>query len=44
MCRDVEQIESMRNACKILIRKPEVKRSLERPRHRWEDNVKIIIN
>jgi hypothetical protein len=24
------------------VSKPEVKRPLERPRHRWEDNIKII--
>jgi hypothetical protein len=28
-----------RNACKILIGKPEGKRSLRRPRHRWEHNI-----
>jgi hypothetical protein len=26
---------------KILVRKPEGKRPFGRPRHRWEDNVKI---
>jgi hypothetical protein len=30
-----------RNACRILVGKPEGKRSLGRPRHRWEDNIKI---
>jgi hypothetical protein len=30
----------MRNGCKILVGKPEVKRPLGRPRHRWE-NIKI---
>jgi hypothetical protein len=31
-----------RNAYKILIGKPEGSRSLlERPRHRWEDNIKM---
>jgi len=29
----------MRNAYKILVRKPEGKRLLGRPRHRWEDNI-----
>jgi hypothetical protein len=29
----------MRNAYKILVRKPEGKRLLRRPRHRWEDNI-----
>jgi hypothetical protein len=31
----------MRNTYKILVGKPEVKRPLRRPRHRWEDNIKI---
>jgi hypothetical protein len=30
-----------RNACRILMRKPERKRPLGRPRHRWEDNIKM---
>jgi hypothetical protein len=30
-----------RNACKILVGKPEGKRTLGRPRHGWEDNIKI---
>jgi hypothetical protein len=29
----------MRNAYKILVGKPEGKRSLVRPRRRWEDNI-----
>jgi hypothetical protein len=31
----------MRNAYKILIRKPEGKRPLGRPRCRWEDNIRM---
>jgi hypothetical protein len=31
----------MRNAYKILIRKPEWKRPLGRPGHRWEDNITL---
>jgi hypothetical protein len=31
----------MRNANKILVGKSDGKRSLGRPRHRWEDNIKI---
>jgi hypothetical protein len=31
-------MEEMRNAYKILSRKPEVKRPLGRTRYRWEDN------
>jgi hypothetical protein len=27
---------------RFLVRKPERKRPLERPRYRWEDNIKII--
>jgi hypothetical protein len=30
-----------RNAYRILVRKPEGKRPLRRPRHRWVDNIKI---
>jgi hypothetical protein len=30
-----------RNAYRILVRKPEGKRPLGRPRHRWVDNIKI---
>jgi hypothetical protein len=31
----------MRNACKILVRKPERKRPVGRPRYKWEDNIKV---
>jgi hypothetical protein len=34
-------MEEMRNAYQILVRKPEGKRSLRRPRHRWEYNIKM---
>jgi hypothetical protein len=30
-----------RNACRILLGKPEGKRPLERPRRRWVDNIKL---
>jgi hypothetical protein len=30
-----------RSVYRILVRKPEGKRSLGRPRHRWEDNIKM---
>jgi hypothetical protein len=30
-----------RNACRILVGKPKGKRPLRRPRHRWEDNIKM---
>jgi hypothetical protein len=31
----------MRNAYTILVGKPERKRPLGRPKHRWEDNIKM---
>jgi hypothetical protein len=31
----------MRNVYKILFRKPEGKRLLRRPRHSWEDNIRM---
>jgi hypothetical protein len=37
---DVERIGEMRNAYKILVRKRESKRTLGRPRRRWEDNIR----
>ena len=30
-----------RDAYRVLVGKPEGKRPLERPRHRWEDNIKM---
>jgi hypothetical protein len=33
----------MRNANKILVGKHEGKRPLGRPRHRWEDNIRLIM-
>jgi hypothetical protein len=30
-----------RNACRILVGKPEEKRPLGRPRRRWVDNIKM---
>ena len=30
-----------RGVYRILVGKPESKRPLERPRHRWEDNIKM---
>jgi hypothetical protein len=32
-----------RNAYRILMEKPEGKRQLGRPRHTWEDNIKIYL-
>jgi hypothetical protein len=33
----------MRNAYKILLRKPEGKRPVERTRRRWENNIKMAL-
>jgi hypothetical protein len=33
-------MRDMRKTCKIVFRKPEEKRPLGRPRHRYEDNIK----
>jgi hypothetical protein len=32
-----------RNAYRILMRKPERKRPLGRPRRRWMDNIKVVL-
>jgi hypothetical protein len=37
----VARIGEKRNAYRILVVKPEGKRPLERPRHRWVDNIKM---
>jgi hypothetical protein len=34
-------MEAKRNACRILVGKPEGKRPLGRPRCRWVDNIKM---
>jgi hypothetical protein len=31
------------NACRALVGKPDGNMSLEKPRHRWEDNIKVNI-
>jgi len=31
----------MRSVHRVLVGKPEAKRPLRRPRHRWEDNIKM---
>jgi hypothetical protein len=33
----------MRNAYKILVGKPEEKTPRGRPRHRWEDNIRLYL-
>jgi hypothetical protein len=37
----VARLEVMRNAYSILVGKPEGKRPLGRPRHRWEDKIRM---
>jgi len=34
----------MQNVYKILIRKPQRKRLLRRPMHRWEDNIRMYLS
>jgi hypothetical protein len=41
MGRACSTIEEKRNAYRILVGKPEGKRSLGRPRRRWVDNIKM---
>jgi len=31
------------SACRVLMRRPDGKRPLGRPRHRWGDNIKIYL-
>jgi hypothetical protein len=33
----------MRNVYKILVGEPQRKRPFERPRHRWEDNIRMYL-
>ena len=35
------RMEQFRNAFRVLVGKPESKRTLGRPRLRWEDNIKM---
>ena len=35
------RMEEGRGVQKVLVEKPEGKRQLGRPRHRWEDNIKL---
>ena len=37
----VAREEESRNAYRVLVERPEVKRPLGRPRRRWEDNIKM---
>jgi hypothetical protein len=40
LARQLDRIEDMKNACRILIDLPEGKRPFVTPRSRWEDNIK----
>ena len=37
----VARMEQSRNAYRVLVGKPEGKRPLGRPRHTWEDNIRM---
>jgi hypothetical protein len=39
----VARMGAKRNACRILVGKPEAKRPLGRPRHRWVDIIKVYL-
>jgi hypothetical protein len=39
----VARMGEMRNAHKMLVRKPEGKRPLGKRRHRWEDSIRIHV-
>jgi hypothetical protein len=41
MGRHVASIGKKMNACRIWVGKPGGRRRLRRPRHRWEDNIRI---
>jgi hypothetical protein len=43
LARNVARMEAKRNAYRILMTKPEGNRPLGRPGHRWEDNIKWIL-
>jgi hypothetical protein len=36
-------MEEKRNACRLLMGKPEGKRPLGRPRRRWMNNIKMVL-
>jgi hypothetical protein len=40
----VARMGDRRGACGILVGKPEGMRSLRRPRHRWDDNIKMDLS
>jgi hypothetical protein len=40
----VARVEDKRSAYRVLVRRSEGKRPLERHRHRWEDTIKMGLN
>jgi hypothetical protein len=36
-------MKEKRNAYRVFVEKPEEKKPLQRPRHRWEENIKIDV-
>jgi hypothetical protein len=41
LVRHVARMREKRNACRFLVRKPERRRPLRRPRRRWVDNIRM---
>ena len=41
--KHVARMEQSRNEYRVLVGKPEGKSPLGRPRHRWEDNIKMVL-
>jgi len=39
----VAHMGETRDVCRVLVRKPEGKRGLGRPRRRWEDNISMYL-
>jgi len=39
--RECSMYGKRRGVCRVLVGKPEGKRPLGRPKHRWEDNIKL---
>jgi hypothetical protein len=39
----VARIEESKGVCRVLVEKPEGKRPLGRPRRRWENNIKMVL-
>jgi hypothetical protein len=40
---DVSHVGKRRGAYRVFVGKSKAKKSLERPTHRWEDNIKSVI-